>query len=336
VSEHILLIRLRSIGDILFTRPAVHAVRDAFPGARISFLTYAHNAPLLEGFRDVDEVIALDQGCFRRLNPAAIARETFTLLRRLRGGRFSLVVDFQGYGETAWLARWSSAAQRWGNLDHATRRWVYTGGTRRNLRIHPAEWNLSLLRECGLSSGTIRNEFALPDSSLAEARRQFEGLGLDPGRRSLFVQPFTSSPQKNWPLDRYLEVARHWHLRGVQILFGGGPADQPALQAARDAGFRVAAGNPLLVTAGLMKLSTLVLGGDTGLLHMAVAMNQRVLMVMRTNVPGSSHPFQHPDWAVTPPPRQPVHSLGTKPVLEASAAILGELKGEAATSGDAA
>ena len=57
--ENILLIRLKSIGDVILTLPAVRMVRDNFPSAKITFLTSAENAVLLRGFREVTEVIAL-------------------------------------------------------------------------------------------------------------------------------------------------------------------------------------------------------------------------------------------------------------------------------------
>ena len=57
VPSNILLIRFKSIGDILFTLPAVHMVRENFSGAKITFLTSRENAPLLQGFREVDEII---------------------------------------------------------------------------------------------------------------------------------------------------------------------------------------------------------------------------------------------------------------------------------------
>jgi ADP-heptose:LPS heptosyltransferase len=62
------LIRLKSIGDVLFTLPAVHVVRQNFPGAKITFLTSRENAPRLEGFREVDGVITLDHARFQSGN----------------------------------------------------------------------------------------------------------------------------------------------------------------------------------------------------------------------------------------------------------------------------
>ena len=326
-NENILLIRLKSIGDVLFTLPAVHVVRGNFPGAKITFLTSKENAPLLEGFREVDEVITMDRASLRSGNPKAILLEAFSLFRRLRSGKFSLVVDFQGYGETAWLAWLSGAPQRWGSVYNAGRRWAYTRGVTRNERIHPADWNLSLLQQCGLRIGEIHNEFVLPGDALAEVRQFFAAHNLDATKPTLFLQPFTSSPHKNWPLENFLALAERWRARETQVIFGGGPAERAALEPARAAGFPVAAGAPLLVTAGLMKLSTLIVGADTGLLHVAVAMGRRVVMLMGTNAPGSTHPFQHADWTVTPPAGKTVFEIPTAAVIEACARVFSEQAG---------
>jgi ADP-heptose:LPS heptosyltransferase len=324
-NRNILLIRLKSIGDILFTLPAVHQVREAFPEARISFLVSKEYAPLLAGFRGVDAVIALDRARFRRPNPVVILAQTFSLLRHLRQPKFSLAIDFQGYGETALLTWWSGAAQRWGTVYRAAREWAYTRGVSRDPDRHPAECFLSLLQAGGLRLAPIRNQFALPGSAAEEAHRFFLERGLDPARPTLFVQPFTSASHKDWPLERYLAAAGWWRHRGLQVLFGGGPADQTALEPARQAGFPASAGAPLLVTAGLMNLSTLILGGDTGLLHLAVAMDKRVVMIMGSSSPGSSHPFQHPNWTVTPANGQSLAAVATDAVNEACARALAEL-----------
>src|SRR5579859_5876451 len=105
----ILLLRLKSMGDIIFTLPAVQALRAAAPQARISFLVSKEYACLLEGFAEVDAVIEVDRQRFRGFQPAGTARETLTLLRRLGTERLDLTIDLQGYGETALLS-WASGA----------------------------------------------------------------------------------------------------------------------------------------------------------------------------------------------------------------------------------
>ena len=299
--KNILLVRFKSIGDVVLTLPAVHAVRDNFPGAHIVFCTISDNAPLLKGFREVDEVIAFDREALRSGNPLRVVPAFLGLLRRFRAGRFSLVVDFQGYGETAGLSRLTGAAERWGTIYSSGRRWAYTRHLPRNTQVHATEDHLALLRHGGLTVGKIRNEFQVPAAALGAATEFFAAGGLDPAKPTLFLQPFTSMGHKNWPLGNYLAIARHWRPRGVQIILGGGPGDRAALEPARREGFAVSAGEPLLVTGGLMQFSNLVLGGDTGALHLAVAQGRRVLMLMHEVSPGSPVPFQHPDWVLVAP-----------------------------------
>ena len=328
-NPNILLIRFKSIGDIVFLLPSVHRIRENFPDAKITFLTSRENAPLLKGFPEVDEVITLDRARFRSGNPRAILSEAFSLFRRLRGGKFSLVVDFQGYGETSWLAWLSGAPERWGSVYGPGRRWAYTRGIARNEHIHHADWYLSLLEQCGLRPGKILNEFVLPEDALNEARRFFAAHHLNAAKPTLFIQPFTSSPKKNWPLENYISIAGHWQARGVQVLFGGGPSERPALEPVRQAGFPVSAGAPLLVTGGLMNLSSLILGGDTGALHLAVATGKRVVMIRDSIAPGKPFPYQHPDWAVTPMNGRDVASIETGAVIEACAQTLAQQAGQA-------
>jgi len=312
----ILVIRLKSMGDIVFTLPAVHALRSAFPATRLIFLISKEYAQLLEGFSDVSTRIELDRGHFRSLHPLRVIRETFRLLRQMRQDHLELAIDFQGYGETALLTWASGAVDRWGTVYRPGRTWAYTCAVPRDPLAHPAQDYLNLLSHNGVNVNPVRNEFALPKKYRDAAEQFFSTQGMRPDRSTLFIQPFTSAPQKNWPLNRYLDVAQHYRKQGWQVLFGGGPADRAALEPVRGDGYPVAAGVPLLVSAGLAKLSTLVLGGDTGLVHLSVSLGQRVVMVMRTLLPGSTHPFLHKEWAIGGPAEGMIESIDVETVKQ--------------------
>ncbi len=326
MQDNILLIRFKSIGDVVLTLPAVHAVRENFPSAKITFLTTRKYAPLLEGFREVNQVITIHRAALRSGHPLKVAGEFFGLLWRLRPGRFSLVVDFQGYGETAWLTRFTGAPDRWGTVYDRGRAWAYTKGFWRDNRMLIADWNISLLKQCGLKVNNIHNEYLLPADALEAARRIFAVNQLNSERQTLFIQAFTSASQKNWPFENYLSLAAYWRERGMQVIFGGGLGDINALEPARAAGYPVAAGIPLLVSAGLVKLSTVTIGGVTGLLHLAVAMQKRVVMLIGpANEPG--FPYQHPDWGLTPATGEKVSDIKFSAVIEACSLAFNESTG---------
>ncbi len=183
---NILLIRIKSIGDVLLTLPAVAAIRENYPAAKITFLTSLENAALLRGFSNVDEVIALDREALRSNKPWRVLSEFAGLLRRLRAGKFDLVLDFQGNGETSWLARFTGASQRWGSVYNPGQGWAYTRRVTRPKNIHPAETNLELLRQCGLAIHSPKNEFMLPADALADALKYFADNQLDSEGRTCF------------------------------------------------------------------------------------------------------------------------------------------------------
>lgn len=324
--QRILLIRLGGFGDVIFTLPAVNLLRSVYPKAQTTFLVYHEFASLLEGFPGVDKTLTLDRARFRTFNPWTICAHLGSLLGSLAGGRFDLTVDFQGFGETAFLSWFTRSAQRWGSVYRPGRKWAYTRGVWRNPALHPIDYHLELVRQAGgIEPAAIRNEFVPPEKHVNEAREFFARHKLDPGRPTLFIQPFTSSEPKTWPLERYLATAQLWRSRGLQILFGGGPGDRAALEPARKVGFAVAAGASPLLSAGLVKLSTLVLGGDTGLLHLAVAMGKRVIMVIRSVQPGACIPFGHPDWTIVPPPGLHVSAVTLETVNQTCHQALSEL-----------
>ena len=327
--ENILFIRFKSIGDVILTLPAVQVVRENFPSAKITFLTSKENAPLLRGFRDVNETIAVDRMALRSGNPLRAVPEFCRLLHRLRTGKFSIVVDFQGYGETAWLTRFTGAPQRWGSVYSTGRKWAYTRGVNRDNNLQIADFNLSLLEQCGLKITGVRNEFFLPPEALVAAQNFFRGENLDPEKTTLFIQPFTSSPHKNWPLGKFLALAEHFRRAGTQIVFCCGPGETEALRPVRQAGFITAAGLPLLTAAGVMQLSSVIVGGVTGLLHLAVAMQKRVVMLAGSPETEPGLPYRHKDWIVAPAEGVALSEVEPKAVVAACARAFNEQAGNA-------
>jgi ADP-heptose:LPS heptosyltransferase len=326
--SRILIIRLSAIGDVLFTLPAVNALQGAFPGAGITFLVYKEFASILKGFASVNSVMTLDRKRFKSGIPGAMLSELSGLLRGLKHGRFDLVVDLHGFGETGFFSWWTGAPQRWGLVYKKIRGWAYTRRSGPNPGLHPIDHNLAILTQAGgLPARPARNELMLPNEEMAQARKLFEEHKLDPAKPSLFIQPFTAHAHKNWSLDKFLELARLWKSRGTQVIFGGGPADRLALEPMAQAGFVVTAGAPLLVSAGLVALSSVIVGGDTGLLHMAVALRKRVVMLMPPpSVTTTTYPYGHREWALNPPEGKETTAISVEVVDQACARAFAEVQ----------
>ena len=104
----LLLVRLRLIGDVVFTTPAIRAIRRHYPDAHLTYLVEPDAAPVVEGNPHLTQVIVLARdGRPQWLSDLALSR-------RLRAERFDVAIDFHG-GPRASLLTWASRATRiWG------------------------------------------------------------------------------------------------------------------------------------------------------------------------------------------------------------------------------
>src|SRR5580765_703051 len=97
---NILLVRLRLIGDVVFTTPAIRAIRRHFPDSRISYVVEEEAAPIVRGNPHLDEVIVAT-------SPRAPGRlrADLVLIQKLRAARYDLAIDFHG-GPRSSLFTW--------------------------------------------------------------------------------------------------------------------------------------------------------------------------------------------------------------------------------------
>src|SRR5947209_6333418 len=108
--QHILIVRLGAMGDIVHTLPAVATLRQAFPSAHISWVVDQKWRGLLDGSPCVDRVIRL--GAWSEL----------------RSESYDLVVDFQGLTKSAIVARMARCDRLAGfaNPRETPAGWFYT------------------------------------------------------------------------------------------------------------------------------------------------------------------------------------------------------------------
>ncbi len=104
-----MIIKPSSLGDIVHTLPAVALLREAHPGAEITWVINPEFAPLLRGNSDVNHVHFFPRGQFRGLGAP---RSLLPWLKKTRGIRPDLALDFQGLLRSALIARISGAI-RW-------------------------------------------------------------------------------------------------------------------------------------------------------------------------------------------------------------------------------
>ncbi len=284
IPRNILAIKLRYLGDVLLATPTLHALKVAFPEARLTVLVNRGTDDILRGNPHVDEILPLDRG-------SILQQSRFILDIRRR--RFDTVVDLTD-GDRAAFLTWISGAsvrigfnaeQRWTGHCYTT---VVTGGT----GAHRIERDLAALAPMGIEPRDRIPQIWLGPEDVARVDQLAVQLGLAKDRSWVVIQPGARYWFKAWPPQRFAEVADRLHDRfGCQVLVAGSPQEAALTQAVVDHAksplLSIAGRSDVRMLAALLKRSTLFIGNDTGAMHIAAAVGTPVVGLF-----GPSNPLE--------------------------------------------
>jgi lipopolysaccharide heptosyltransferase III len=281
--SRILLIRLRSIGDIVLLTPALAMLKAWRPDLRVSVLIEARFRELLEANPDVDEVLELDVG-----GTAGLATP-LRLLHELRRRRFALCLNLHGGPRSVWLTVLSGA--RWkAGFHHYRARRVYdvlVPDARLILgheNVHTAELQAAALYFLGLPpAGIPRAKLVVKpeDHSWWQARRP--SFTLDPGRDYAVIHPAAVYTTKQWAAEKFAAIGRFLEReRGLVPIYTCGPGESATLDAveqAADQSVQRLEGAGLGQLAAALSGARVFVGNDSGPAHMAAALGRPMVVI---------------------------------------------------------
>lgn len=274
----ILLVRFSSIGDILLTTPLIRALRARHPGARIDALTKSGFAPLLADNPRLDSVLA-----------AAPGESLASLAGRVRASGYTHHLDLHGSLRSGLLrvllpGRWHGYSKH--RVARAllirTRKNHYPAGTPPvPERYFEAASGLDVTPDTG------GPEFFLAGGARAEASAWLAAAGVTPDREIVALAPGAAHLTKRWPVERWTALATALAAAGRTVLLVGGPEDVTTATAVANAvpGVLNAAGQfGLQGTGALLRRSSALVSGDTGVMHMATGVGTPVVALFGPTV----------------------------------------------------
>jgi ADP-heptose:LPS heptosyltransferase len=304
----ILLIRLRLIGDVVLTTPAVQAVRRAWPDARISYLVEPLAAPVVLSNPHLDEVIVapLTRGVRRW-------RDDLALAARLRRAHFDIVVDFHGGPRSSWLT-WASGARRRVGYTVTGRSWMYTTRVfrpRTHRRRHSVENQWDLLRAIvpGIAAPTPLHDAAEMSASpeagrRVDARLDREGIGHE--HAIVVVHVGAGNEYRRWPesafADVVLALVQADGNRRIILTSGPAQADTAARVVERVRVHNAAAASAIVSWCDLgladlrhlVERASLFVGGDSGPAHIASTTETPMVVIFGPTLPEVWGPWRDP------------------------------------------
>jgi lipopolysaccharide heptosyltransferase II len=303
---NILLIRLRLLGDVVFTTPVVRALRRQFPDARLTYLVERAAAPTVLGNPHLDDVIVIAHS-----RGLARIRDDVRLARALRARRFDVAVDFHGGPRGSWLA-WTSGAARRIGYTIPGRSWMYTDRVERARELRPrhsVENQWDLLAPLGVPPPD-RAADAVEMTESADARARVERRLRDaevPADATLVVLHVSAgNPFRRWPANAFAELAARLATAhpSRRVVVTSGPSESDAADAVRT-GARARMGDAaervlrcgefdLPELRALIGRASLFVGGDSGPLHVAACTETPIVGIYGPTLAARSEPWRDP------------------------------------------
>lgn len=309
----LLAMKLRSLGDTVLMTAPLEELKRAWPNTEIHVAVTSTWAPLLEGHPAVDRIWPYERHADRAARAKAVAR----MALRLRKERFDCVANFHASPSSATIAFATGSRVRsihfHGHKDKNRYSSVIVPG--KGILKPVIERDMDTIRALGIQvpAGKMPRVHLLPqetaeaDDWLAAAGLKSPVLGLGLG---------ASRPTKNWPADRFAELAIEWCRRpgGGSVLVPAGPDDensardfQRALDGrnATDVRSRIVIERslPLRRLAAVLSRMAVFAGNDSGPKHVAVAVETPTVTVFGPENPFEWHPYpmnDHPYLFIEP------------------------------------
>lgn len=272
----ILVIKPSSLGDVVHTLPAVACVKKRWPDARLTWLVNPEWAPLLHGNPDIDEVLEFPRKDFRGIaGILRFPRWASGLRERVKP---DLVLDFQGLFRSGYIAR-KAGGESWGTSDSREGARFFHDHVvpvpARSEPFHAVRRYLALVAPLGCE---IPSElmWRLPEGALPA------GLPAD----FIVIHPFSRGEGKSLTTA---QTAAFCEALGPMPVVIAGRSTEAAPEAANVIDLLNRTTLPELCT--VLRRARFVVSVDSGPMHIAAAVNPRLLSIHTWSDPRKVGPF---------------------------------------------
>lgn len=255
----LLLIRPGGIGDAALLAPVVRSIKKSYPDCRITILAERRNAGVFRLVTGVDEILCYDR--FREFLQAL-------------GGTYDIVIDSeQSHRLSAVVVRTASAPVKIG-FDTNERRRMFTHAIPYSHDDYETLSFAHLMEPLGIEADD--GEMGVPSLVIpdADSEKADEFLASLHGESFVTLFPGASIPERRWGVERFRRVTEMLAVFGIRTVVVGGSDDHQQGEeiAGGGSGLNIAGLTSLSETAAVIQRSSLLVSGDSGLLHLAVGL----------------------------------------------------------------
>lgn len=285
-----LVVRLSSLGDIVHTFPAVAALRETFPAAEIVWLTDPRWKLLVESSGLASEVWAIETRSFSSLR---------SIVRKISEKKFDTAIDYQGLWKSAAIPYFDSIPRRIGFSSQTIREFgvpiLYTDRVRIT-KAHIADQNGELSLCAGARKLVSAFSLHIESREREIVEQLLRGVAVD---HYVVLGPGGGWGSKCWPPQRFGQLCQKINQQlGLHCVLNCGPGEDHLISE-----IKAASGDsrpiewklPLEQLMALLRNADCIVGGDTGPLHLAVALGTPAVALFGPTDPARNGPYRLDD-----------------------------------------
>jgi heptosyltransferase I len=302
-----LVVRLGSLGDIVHTFPAVAGLRNSFPRAEIIWPTHPRWTNLVASSGLATEIWPVDS---RNLKSV---RQT---IAKIRAQHWDAAIDYQGLWKSALLPFLAGVPKRIGFSSETIREFgvpiLYTD------RVHPraahiADQNGELSLRAGAQNAVSPVKLKVSDSDSKRVGSDLVAAGID---NYVVLSPGGGWRSKCWPVERFGELCQKIRKElNLRCVINYGPGEEALAESVKSAS---GSADPILYDGELGQLMALlqgancIVGGDTGPLHLAIALGTKAVAIFGPTNPARNGPYPPQPFVLRDPVADTTHKRETE------------------------
>ena len=282
--KNILVVKLSAIGDVIHALPVSYAIKETFPDAHLTWVVEPTAYDILAGNPFIDNIILFEKKRFRTVR--GFLEEFRPFRHELRARKYDAALDLQGLFKSAAIVAQSGAKLRLGtaNMREGS---AYVSHSVKGAHAsgHIVERYLDVARALGCRVGEVRFPVAVSPAEAASADALLAAEGVREDHRFAVLAIGANWPNKRWPV-KYFAVLADWLYseKLIPVLVGGGRLDESLvrdIEALTEVPpVNLVGRTSLKKLAHIFKRADLVLGGDTGPVHLAAGLGTKTVMLM--------------------------------------------------------
>ncbi len=294
MSQKILVLRYRFIGDTILTVPFLRNLRYAYPSAYIAWVVAPISSDVVKGIPYVDELIYWDPVTIHADSTGThkTLKSKKDFIKMLRKKRFDKVYVLKRSLSSAIMAFLTGARERIG-FDTEGRGFLLTKKVPYKHNQHEVQNFLDVLRADNIPVKDDYLEAWLSDEELDFAEKYFNIHNL--GEKVIAIHPFAANPKRAWHIDNFIEISKRLRDLGYKTIFLGGYRDKifiDQIKAAASSDSVLAIGDlNIRQTMAILKNCRLLICNDSGIMHLGAALGIPLVAIFGPQSPVKFGPY---------------------------------------------